>query len=30
VTILKGIGHWTQQEAAVDTNTALLNFLKTL
>jgi hypothetical protein len=23
VTILKGIGHWTQQEAAVDTNTAL-------
>ena len=30
VTILKGIGHWTQQEAAADTNTALLSFLKTL
>ena len=30
VTILPGIGHWTQQEAPTETNEALLNFLKSL
>ena len=30
VTILEGIGHWTQQEAAAETNTALLKFLESL
>jgi pimeloyl-ACP methyl ester carboxylesterase len=30
VTILPGIGHWTQQEAPAATNEALLSFLKSL
>ena len=30
VTILPGIGHWTQQEAPAETNAALLGFLKDL